>query len=169
MEALSELSASGHTETPVFTAPEPLGARNGRSGLPRCRQSAQNSRSGLPGCRQGARNGRSGLPGCRQGARNGCSGMLWSHLSVRNGCSSMLWSDLSARSGCSKSLFERTALSGCSKSLFERTALCYTVLCIPPALLTLLRAWICTGSHYSRIPNVTSVDPLRHDLREWCL
>ena len=85
-------------------------------------------------CRQGAQNGRLGLPRCRQGARNGCSGMLWSHLSVRNGCSSMLWSDLSARSGC-------------SKSLFERTDLCYTVLCIPPALLTLLRAWICTGSH----------------------
>ena len=84
------------------------------------RLNARNGRSGLHGWRQGVRNGCSGLPRCRQHAQNNCSGMLWRHLSARNGC---------------------------SKSLFERTAPCYTVLCTSPALLTLLRAWICTGSH----------------------
>ena len=93
--------ASGHSKTSVFTAREPLSARNGRSGLPGCHQGARNDRSGPPGNCQGARNGRSGLareppgrskwpsglPGCRQGARNGCSGMLWTHLNARNGCS----------------------------------------------------------------------------------
>ena len=46
------------------TAPavlSPLYARNGRSGLPGCRQGARNSRSGPLESRQGAQNDRSGL------------------------------------------------------------------------------------------------------------
>ena len=50
----SDAGLAGPAKTPVFTAPEPLGARNGRSSLPGCRQGVQNGRSGLPGCCQGS-------------------------------------------------------------------------------------------------------------------
>ena len=50
------------TKTVLFTAPEPLGPQNGRSGLPGCRWSARQGRLGLFGRCQGAQNGRSKPP-----------------------------------------------------------------------------------------------------------
>ena len=66
----SEASASGPRplETSVFTAPEPPGARNGRSGLPGCCWSARKGRSGLLRRRQCAQNGRSTLSRACAGA-----------------------------------------------------------------------------------------------------
>ena len=154
LEALSDISAPGHTETPVFTAPEPLGARNGRSGLPGCRQSTQNSRSGLPGCSKGARNGRLGLPGrsdllgrcqctqngrsslpwCCQCARKSCSGLLRSSQRAQNGRSDLLWCRQNALKKRFQARFSAASAlkdavrACCPRSLFESAGLGFTLL-----------------------------------------
>ena len=59
------------TKTMLFTALEPLGPRNGWSGLLRCCWSVRQDRLGLFRCCQGAQNGRSKPPVQPLGPRNG--------------------------------------------------------------------------------------------------
>ena len=99
------------------------GARNGCSGLPRCRHSVRNGRLSLHRCHQSARNGRSGMPLCRQSARNGRSGTVLCHTGSKIELEVAF--EIAVRRICAR----------CHETLLHYALLCMAC------------AWICTGSH----------------------
>ena len=101
----------------------PPGARNGCSGLPRCRHSVRNGRLSLHRCHQSARNGRSGMPLCRQSARNGRSGTVLCHTGSKIELEVAF--EIAVRRICAR----------CHETLLHYALLCMAC------------AWICTGSH----------------------
>ena len=132
-------------------------ARNGCSGLPRCRQSTRDGCSGLPRCHQSARNGRSGLPRCRQSTRNGRSSKLWGSQCARKGRSSWLQSRQSVRNGCSSMLqsfrvpraLETTAQASRATSALEMAARSCIRNCCPKNICSVPRnsAPLCSVVH----------------------
>ena len=99
--------ATWRFKTLLFAAPEPLGARNGCSGMPLKPLGAQNGCSGMPLKPLGAQNGCSGMPSKLLGAQKHCSGMPLKPLGAQN---------YSANSRGSASLYS-AALHSCSTSL----------------------------------------------------
>ena len=87
MEAIRAFVACLASKTPLFTAPQPPGARNSRSSRSepqeRSKWLLEPARS-----RKGTRNGRSGPPQSRWGARKRCSSPPRSRCGARNGRSS---------------------------------------------------------------------------------
>ena len=116
----SSSQPAGASKTPLFTAPEPLCARNRRSGVPSRLLCARNRCSSVPSKPLCARKSRLDVPSRPLYARNRCSSVPSTPLCARDRCSSVPSTPLFARDPCSDVPSKlRRARNHCSKSLFE--------------------------------------------------